>query len=197
MYFDDFEIDLNLSNSFDAIVQDELGQDINVEPDIEVTIPQARLPTKAQLEEWERIGYPEWVVTGPPGTQPLHPERYAQPFGTRVPGTPFGTTVPETTIPTVIIPQTQQTSPVTSNLAALQRRELVDDIVKDLTERLLPRLKKIDKRLKLAAAQRKATDEHNIIMEREKFRQEVILELKHLSQLLPINHPIRTTIEAL
>lgn len=236
MYFDDFEIELDLANSFDAMIEEELGQEI----DVQVDIPMSSLPTKTEgevipyaqqhgmqpqltglpghanrqridiipeiakeVEERRKAG--EDVDVGALTEQRIFEHRQAQAeakwgqaakafeaLGQQIPAAPV------MTWPTATgTPKPQRASPVTSDLAALQRRELVDDIVKDLTERLIPRLKKIDKRLKLAAAQRKATDEHNILMEKEKFRQQVILELKHLSQLLPVNHPVRDRISAL
>lgn len=85
----------------------------------------------------------------------------------------------------------------TGEFGDLARKDMVADIIKNITDTIVPRLKKIDKRLRLAAAQAQATDEHNILMEREMFRQKVINDLQWLSQILPPGHPVKTTIDRL
>ena len=232
MYFDDFEYDLGLSNSFDAIVSDELGQEINVQVDI----PSSQLPTPTEIEVIEATGETP-TLTGLPGhanrqridiipeiaeeiearrgrgedvdvkqlsEQMLQEHKEAQVLakyeqvakaaeaaGMNIPGAPSPTSSGMSG-PVVI-----QTPGETPEFAGLVRKDMIEEIVKNLTQRLIPRLNAIDKRLKLAQAQAQATDEHNIIMDRELFRQQVVNELKWLSQILPSNHPVRLQIDRL
>jgi hypothetical protein len=193
MYFDDLELDLNLDNSFDALVEDELGQEI----DVQVDIPASTMPTAEEIEVIEKTGImpTKSGLPGQAGRKRIDPiPQIVEMLKEAREGAPGKKPKKKKKKPTVIsLPSPSGTG----EFKSLEREMLVDDIVKNLTQRLLPRLKKMDKRLKYAANQAKATDEHNIIMERNLFRQDVIGELKHLSQLLPSNHPVRRRINSL
>jgi hypothetical protein len=227
MYFDDFEADLDLANSFDALVDDELGQEV----DVQVSIPQSSLPTPTETEVIRETGVmPQMTgLPGQAGRQRMDPikqigaeideiraqggdvdvkqfseQRIAEWEANQAMGRlqsamkqaratmgdigDVGRQMPSTIV------SAPRQSP---EFADLQRTQMVDEIVKNVTQRLIPRLKKIDKRLKLAQSQAKATDEHNIIMERELFRNKVINDLKWLSQMLPDGHPVRARIDRL
>jgi len=179
MYFDDFELELGLDSSFDAIVENELGQ-IGAEVSIgSVAIPQSELPDKKLLDAFVQSGMKDFQQFQHLYKTGQIPKKTGQ--------------IPKK-VPKVSIIESPQD---TSAFSGLKRTEMVEEIVKNLTDKLLPRLKKIDKRLKLAQAQSQATNEHNILMERALFRQQVIDELKWLSQLLPANHPVRLRINGL
>jgi len=228
MYFDDFELDLDLANSFDALVDEELGQEVSVD----VSIPSSQLPTKTEIEvipEAQKHGM-EPTMSGLPGqggrqridiipkiareveqrrqagedpdvgaltAQRIREHREAQALAKLQQAEKAFAALGEKISTAPRKPMMIQAPQETSDFKDLQRSQMVDEIVKNVSDRLLPRLKKIDKRLKLAQAQAKATDEHNIIMERELFRKKVINDLKWLSQLLPNGHPIRDRIDRL
>lgn len=227
MYFDDFECDLGLSNSFDILIEDELGQEI----DITGSIDTSQFPTPTEIEVIEATGETP-RLTGLPGhanrqridiipeiaeeietrrkagkdvdvkavsEQMLQSHKEVQAMawfdkakkdleeaGLRIPRDP----VKEGKGVTVI-----QSPGETGEFGDLARKDMVADIIKNITDTIVPRLKKIDKKLRLAAAQAQATDEHNILMEREMFRQKVINDLQWLSQILPPGHPVKTTID--
>lgn len=71
---------------------------------------------------------------------------------------------------------------------------VVAAVAAKVNARLAPKLSKIDRYLKLAADQRQATYEHDVIKNTAAYRRKVLGDLMRLSATLPADHPVRQRI---
>jgi hypothetical protein len=78
-----------------------------------------------------------------------------------------------------------------------KREVLYSKIIDRVNKRLTPQINEMDKALFLSDMQTRATNEHNLKMNKDVFRKEVTKELKQLAKYLPSNHPVKTRINRL
>jgi hypothetical protein len=67
----------------------------------------------------------------------------------------------------------------------------LNQIPKEITDRIIPKLQEILKLLKLSKIQADATNEHRMIVKSDEFKRKVLTDLNRINRYLPMNHPFQ------